>query len=422
LNNMPEIIEIFCMLGVFLLFCASPLNTFKSETNNYYFNLIINLNFLLLFSILPLQISKYAIYILLALLFITIKNYRTFKKNIKNIKIDKLRITLIILSFVVIAVQVASQLELGWDAKWFWYIKSLFYTQNQTFKELSNYIYNDFHPHLGSFLWAFFRNFSINEYEYTGRLFYVFFYIIGINFISTNILKNKNQNAILFIFLIVLTQKYIYFSGLQEVLIFTTLIFISKFILIFLKERKFIYLFLIALSVNLVIWLKAEGIAYAVITLLVVNLISKLNIKFRISFNLLFLSFIFFKIMIYKFFEIKINDQPYYLEYLLTLDLEILIYKLYNIIIYLSYNSFKNIILLMVPIIIFLNYKRIFKDEYLRLICVFFILNITFIFSAYIFREMEIVHSLKTTIDRLVFTSSGFYLVFLINQIKKYIN
>ena len=76
----------------------------------------------------------------------------------------------------------------------------------------------------------------------------------------------------------------------------------------------------------------------------------------------------------------------------------------------------------MVPIIIFLNYKRIFKDEYLRLICVFFILNITFIFSAYIFREMEIVHSLKTTIDRLVFTSSGFYLVFLINQIKKYIN
>ena len=419
---MPEIIEIFYMFGVFLLFCISPLNTFKTETNSHYFNLIINLNFLLLFSILPLQLSKYAIYILLILIFVIIKNYYISKKNINEIKIDKLRIALIILSFVVIAFQVASQLELGWDAKWFWYIKSLFYWQNQTFTELSSYIHNDFHPHLGSFLWAFFRNFSINEYEYTGRLFYVFFYIVGIDFISNNVLKNKIHNTILFIFLIVLTQKYIYFSGLQEILIFTTLIFISKFILIFLKERKFIYLFLIALSMNLLIWLKAEGIAYAAISLLVVNLISKLDIKFRISFNLLFLSFIFFKILIYKFFQIKINDQPYYLEYLINLDLEILIYKSYNIMIYLSYNSLKNIILFLVPIIIILNYKKIFKDEYLGLVCVFFISNIAFIFSAYIFREMEIIHSLKTTIDRLVFASSGFYLVFLINQIKKYIN
>jgi hypothetical protein len=415
---MFEIIEIFYMFGVFFLFCVAPLNIFKKEANNLYFNLVINLNVLLIFSILPLQVSQYAIYILFVLFFFGIKNYYSIKDKIK---IDKYKTILIILSFFIISVQVASQLELGWDAKWFWYIKSLFYTQNNTFSELSNYTYNDFHPHLGSFLWAFFKSFSINGHEYTGRLFYVFYYIIGIHFISNNIFKDKVQNTILFILLIILTQKYIYFSGLQEILIFTTLMFISKFILIYIDEKKLIYLFLITLCMNLLIWFKAEGIAYAMICFLIINLITEFKMKFRLIFSLLFVSFVFFKSLIYNYFHIKINDQPYYLEYILNLDLETIIYKLNNIFIYLSYNSLKNIILFLVPVIIMLNYKKVFKEEYLRLIFIFFILNIIFIFSAYMFREMEVVFALKTTIDRIVYSSSGFYLVFLIIQAKKYL-
>ena len=416
---MPELIEISYMLLIFLLIGASPLNIFRSGSNNLYFNLIINLNFLLLFSILPFQIQKYAVFLLFILFLLSIKNYYSFNDKIK---IHKNRLILIILTFLLISVQIASELELGWDAKWFWHIKSLFYSQNKTFSELSEYIYNDYHPHFGSYLWAFFRNFSINGYEYVGRLFYVFFYLIGIHFISNNIFKDKIHNAILFIFLIILTEKYTYFSGLQEILIFSTLIFISKFILIFLEERKFIYLFHITLCMNLLIWYKAEGIAYASICFIIINLISNLNLKFRIYFNFLFLFFIFLKSLIYNFFQIKINAQPYFLEYLLKLDLERLIYKLYNIFIYLSFYSLKNIILLLVPIIVILNYKKIFKDEYFRLIFVFFILNIIFIFSAYIFREMDVVFSLSTTIDRIVFSSSGFYLVFLIAQAKNYLS
>jgi len=416
---MPELIEISYMLLIFLLIGAAPLNIFKSGSNNLYFNLIINLNFLLLFSILPFQIQKYSVYLLFILFLLSIKNYYSFNDKIKT---HKHRLILIILTFLLISVQVASELELGWDAKFFWHNKSLFYSQNKTFLELSEYIYNDYHPHFGSYLWAFFRNFSINGYEYVGRLFYVFFYLIGIHFISNNIFKDKIHNAILFIFLIILTEKYTYFSGLQEILIFSTLIFISKFILIFLEERKFIYLFLITLCMNLLIWYKAEGIAYASICFIIINLISNLNLKFRIYFNFLFLFFIFLKSLIYNFFQIKINAQPYFLEYLLKLDLERLTYKLYNIFIYLSFYSLKNIILLLVPIIIILNYKKIFKDEYFRLVFVFFILNIIFIFSAYIFREMDVVFSLSTTIDRIVFSSSGFYLVFLIAQAKNYLS
>ena len=169
---MPEIFEIFYITAIFFLVCASPLNVLKSGTNNLYFNLIINLNFLLFFSLLPLPISKYAIYFLTILFFFIVRNYYSFSGKIK---IDKYRVILITSTFFIVAIQVASQLELGWDAKWFWYIKSLFYSQDKTFTELSKYIYNDFHPHFGSFLWAFFKNFSINGYEYVGRLFYVFF-------------------------------------------------------------------------------------------------------------------------------------------------------------------------------------------------------------------------------------------------------
>ena len=48
----------------------------------------------------------------------------------------------------------------------------------------------------------------------------------------------------------------------------------------------------------------------------------------------------------------------------------------------------------------------------------YFILNLGFIFSAYIFRDMEIEYAVKTTIERVVFTSSGFYVFLVVNYVK----
>ena len=42
-----------------------------------------------------------------------------------------------------------------------------------------------------------------------------------------------------------------------------------------------------------------------------------------------------------------------------------------------------------------------------------------FIFSAYLLRDLEIVYSLKTTLERIVFTSSGFYFYLVILFINK---
>jgi hypothetical protein len=416
---MNELVEIIFLFLVFSVFGLAPLNIIKKENLNFFYNLIINLNVLLLLSLLPIRLNDYVSVVLLILSIFLIKNYFNLIKDYKGVAPYLSDIFFIFLIFFILSIQIASELNLGWDAKWFWYIKSLFYSQGQTFKELSNYVYNDYHPHLGSFIWAFFKEISINKYEYSGRLFYLFFYLSGVFLISKNIFKFKIKNYILFIAIILLTQKYIYFSGLQEILIFTSLVFISKFIYNFVKKDNFISLFFISLSMNLLIWIKAEGLAYALICLIIINLIPNLKIKKRLFINSLFLFMIIFKIIIYEIFQIKINDQPYYLNYILGLDFEILFYKIKNIVLYLSYYSFKNIILLAVPLLLIFNYKEIFKDNYIKLITFFFLLNMSFIFSAYIFREMDIEYALKTTIDRLIFSSSGFYLVFIINQIKK---
>ena len=62
---------------------------------------------------------------------------------------------------------------------------------------------------------------------------------------------------------------------------------------------------------------------------------------------------------------------------------------------------------------------KIFKEKYYKFIFIFFLLNVCFIYSAYILRDQEIIYSLKTTIDRVVFTSSGFYLFFIGLYLKK---
>ena len=90
-------------------------------------------------------------------------------------------------------------------------------------------------------------------------------------------------------------------------------------------------------------------------------------------------------------------------------------YKLKNIIIYGAFYSLKNIIFMVVPVIFFINYKILLKNEFSRIIFILFLLNIGFIISAYMFREMEIVYSLRTTMDRIIFTSSGIYVFYLIN-------
>ncbi len=425
---MIEIFDITILFLIFSLFLFSPLN---SNIKNFYgfnlnqnsimtLNLIFNINILLIFSILPLKLSQYYIYIILFLIIFLLGNYfKNYKKIL--IKDNLLLFLTFFLIFFILSMDIAHELNLGWDAKWFYFIESLYYSQGNTFKELTEQMFRDFHPHphLGSYLWAFFSNLSINNHEYYGRLFYLFLFIFGLFLITKKIIKNKNYDLITLIILSIITYKYKYFSGLQEVIIFSNLIFISIIIYDYILEKKFTDLFIISLCLNLILWTKAEGIVYFLIIIGCVNLIKKIDFSHRIKFNILCLSLIFLKFLVYQIFEIKPNNQPYSLNFIENLNFEILFYQIYNITIYFIYNSINNIIYFVVLIVFFMKKDKIFKDEYCKIIFTFFLLNICFIYSAYILRDQEIIYSLKTTIDRVVFTSSGFYLFFIGLYLKK---
>ena len=170
---------------------------------------------------------------------------------------------------------------------------------------------------------------------------------------------------------------------------------------------------------NLILWIKAEGIAYFMIILLGLNFIKKFEFEKRLLLVFLSLSLVLFKTLVYKYFQISLNAQPYFIEYILNLDLQTIFFKLKNIIIYGTFYSLKNIIFLVAPIIFLINYKKLFKDEFNKIIFILFLLNIGFIISAYMFREMEIVYSLRTTMDRIIFTSSGIYMFYFVNFLNK---
>mgnify|MGYP003353878730 FL=1 len=113
------------------------------------------------------------------------------------------------------------------------------------------------------------------------------------------------------------------------------------------------------------------------------------------------------------------NAQPYNIDYLRSLNIKVLSDKIKYIIPYLGYYSLKNYIFASGVIILF--YINFFNKNkiYLLSFNTFTILNILFIFLAYLTREIEILYSIKTTMERIVFTSSGFYLFLILSIINE---
>ncbi|MDA9234154.1 hypothetical protein N9O80_02870, partial [Candidatus Pelagibacter sp.] len=238
-------------------------------------------------------------------------------------------------------------------------------------------------------------------------------------------LENKFRNTIIFILLILLFYNYERFSGLQEVLIFSFLAILSKYFSKLKHIDKKYYIFFIILGCNLIIWLKVEGIVYSSILILLLIFTKHIPNKLKIYSSIFFIGLVIFKIIIYQFFNEKTNflveasGHPYHLEYIYNINLDFILNKLKYIIPYLVYYILNNIFFISgILILIMLNFKKN-SDDYIKVINLYFILNVIFIFTAYIFRDMEVEYSVKSTMERVVFTSSGFFVFLVIDFFKK---
>ena len=179
------------------------------------------------------------------------------------------------------------------------------------------------------------------------------------------------------------------------------------------------------MTCNLILWIKAEGIVYLSIMFIIFNLSNKIKSKEKIYISLFFIFMILFKYIIY---EISQNDMldksghPYDLNYFEILNLNFILYKLKLIIPYLIYYTLNNIFLIFGIIILIYNKYYNLNTEYNNSVLIYFLLTTCFIFSAYLFRNMEIEYSIKTTMERITFTVSGFYLMILVNFLNDVFN
>lgn len=431
---MLELLNIFYFFSIFILIFSFPFNKFttnklfkiyNSKLNFFDFqsiNIIFFLYIILIISFfdLPLKLIFY-IYISFSLIFIFTNLLR--KNDLKKInnKIDYFLFSIITISLFV---YVAHNLKLEWDGH-HWLEKVVFFYHENKISDFYKLKVHPEYPHLGSFIWALFWKNSLVNYEYVGRLFCIYFYVISI-FSITNYVENINKNLKIYIslFLILITFEPYLFAGYQDYFLFSILILCSRLIFILNFEKVNNNLFvLIILSLGLLMWFKDEGLFYFLIfgVLLILNV--KLTINLKICYLALIFSLLTFNFMTQKFllgiYELPSGTASESLMVLnkLMFDFGLIFEKSFKILIHLIISSIKYLAIVLVIISLFtISLKKKF-DIKIKYLVQCFLVNLIFLYTSFMtFGAID--YMLTVALDRLLFQTSGFYLIvslFLIN-------
>ncbi len=427
--RMTEILNIILQLIIFLFYFSTPLNIFnkdiifKNKSINFYdclgFNIFIHLNFLLIYSFFNLNSQTYFLIVLIINVFINsfyIKKVFSFKFEIKDIYI----FIIFLLITISIFFDISANLRLEWDALSHWIFKARNFFDGEPIQNLKDLEFSEY-PHLGTFVWGFFWKNSLLELEYFGRLFYVFFYVISL-FSIHKFIFNKNIFKLFLSLLLILLITYdtFMFSGYQEYLIFSTMVFISRFFLVF--RTSITNLLILIFISHLLIWFKDEGLFYFIIFTSIIILYSKENYinKILCLIIMLLLPFIQFYLQTNVIGTYSFQSQIFHsgLSDLLNLKIflskSILIFQ-YMIISIIKYNLI--IIYLLSLIFLFLFSKN--QLNLLKLFSLIFVLNYGLFFAIYLHTPYDMEFLLRVTLDRLIFQTSGIYLLIVLISFKK---
>ena len=429
---MTEIIKILIQILFILFIFSFPITLLetdsKSKISTFSFidklsiNLIFLINILFFASVLNIN-SKYILYLyVILIIFLYFVNFRKF--NFKNIKLNYY--FLVLLFFVIlISIDIAHELYFAWDVQSFWFFKTLNFYQNQKFENLKNLPVFDW-PHLGTYIWSFFWKFPFNGYEYLGRITYAFIYVLSI-FSITEILKVSTYQKIIFaILLISLTYNYELFSGLQEIMVFSLILIASKFAYYFFeKQHKFKLLeltFILLAIANILCWVKNEGLFFIYFLIFCIFITKNLNLKIKILLIVGSLTIFCIKILVINYYEINFNTEHFELGETLNFEIINLFEKIKIISFYLLlYLTQVPIYLLTLPILIYTSFKYKMKDI-TKFNLFFLILNLSFIYIAFLFKSSETELQIRFSMKRVLFETSGFYFLAIVVFINNYLH
>lgn len=434
---MTEIINIFLQFLIFLLIFSFPFCIYKNKIlllpNSFmiegiYFkigiNILIHLTSLLFISFLNVQFDRY--FYLIIILSILSNIFFLVSKDKINIDFNNIIIFiffgLITLGFFL---KISIDIKLEWDGLNHWFPKTLNFFNEINISGLNNLGHAEY-PHLGPFIWAFFWKNSFLQHEYFGRFFYVFFYVTSLFSIIENKFENNNLFKIIILFLLsILTYDLYLFGGYQEYLIFSSLLILSKcFFEIKFKNNNpdkniFFYFFIITIF-HVLIWFKDEGMFYYLF--IFISFLHFSELKHRYLLSIICILYVIFQYILQKFligsygFQVNvIHDQL-----LNNFQPKIFLDKFFLISKYILISSMKYKLWLINFFSLTMLYF-FYKEIFLKLKIWFYILliNFIFIYAIYFHTPNDLEFLLKVTLDRVMFQTSGFYLIFTIALLEK---
>lgn len=422
-KNMIEALSIFFFVIFLTLFLFIPFikkATFSSskiildEYDLRSLNLIILINLFLFLSLLNFTVSQ-IINIFYFLVFIfAIYFLKSFKKLYfpQNIIINLLFYSIILL---ILSVDLASKLNLYWDAQKIWLPKTSVFFNDGLVLDLKSTAYSHY-SFLGSLVWSFFWKISSFENEYFGRIFFLAIYCYSLFNIISLLNLNQNLRVITLFLLVLITYDYWHFRGTQEILIFSFLLILSKYLfnLIVNGKNSNFNLLIIFLSLNLIIWTKNEGIILAFILYIILFFFMRQSLKKRFVMFLILLLMVTTRFSIYKINGLDLNiSQDFDFENIIKIFFNNLSFNNFSFItkyILFSFVKFPHILLSLFFAFIILFNKKLFNK--LKFLYMYLFLTIFLIFAIYLSSPHDIEFMVSTGLLRLMLEFSSPYLLF----------
>lgn len=438
---MIELLSILISFLILFSFSLFPLKIVIANNKNSYnyksvfdlllLNLSINIFVIFLISFTNLDYSKYFLLIMSASIIFNLYNFLKIKNYFDFIK-DNIFIFFLLLNFI-IAIYLTANPILAWDGLENWYFKAQNFFYNYNFFDLKGLKgNNNYYPHLGTLIWGFFWKNSLLEYEYLGRLFFIYIYLLSIFSICDLLNKSFQFKVIVLSLITLLCFDDFLFRGYQEILLFSFFIFISKNFYIYVVDKKTVNLFICFIWLNLIPWIKHEGFLFVLVFTFSIFLIFKyFPKKFEIflfvasSWILIFLkNFIFYKYLDLnfvhgggnKFFgELNLTYEFSYL-FFIGFIISIVKYKIWIFIFIALYFLSKTKLT---------NINETIFQKFLKINLILYLLLLLGIYyNLYTNSELDFKWWIDTTLDRLLYSISGIFVITVIlyiNRFKNYI-
>ncbi len=388
---------------------------FKKKIKNldkYLFNFLISISLILLLNLSGLKL-QYIVYIFYFLLIIS--SFVLSKSLVSNTytKHNLFPIFFAGLINFIIAINVVYDPSISWEAQTIWMEKTIPLVFDQNLISLKNSPAPEL-PILFPIIWSFFWKFFDIQYEYTGRIFLIFFYLISL-FLYADLFKtNIVKKLIILLIIIFITFRIEGFQGDLEVFIFSIILMSmrSLYLAIFEKDYSMINIINFILLINLLIWSSNEGMfiaGFLTFAFMVIKDFDKTN-KMIIVTSYLFLLSLKLSIFIYYDFGINLNSDDYAIENIsknLNISNLILISK------YFLFNILRNELILISSFFILIEFQYFKKYKELNKYLISLI--IIFIYMFFLFNGETLEGILKQKMIPLLYFTSALLTLPIVN-------